>query len=369
MQAEPLTLAVNARFLTRPASGVDRVAIELLKAMAARTDTARFILLHPTGAPLHLGWLDALPPAMRAKLTLRPCGGGLRGHVWEQLALPFAARGLALLSLCSTGPLLRHNQAVMIHDAQVWDAPHSYSRAFRWLYRRLLPRLARRVRHVLTVSTFAQRRLEDLGIAPKGAVKVVPNGADHILRIQPDPHILGRLNLQPQGYLLAIGNLAPHKNLARLLEAAARRPGDAPELIVAGGMDARVFSDAGLRAAPGTRLIGRVSDGELRALYEGALALAFPSLTEGFGLPPVEAMACGCPVLATTGGAVPEICGNAAMLIDPTDTAAWTDAMSRVAADAALRAALIDKGHARAAGYRWDISAEMLVRLLSCPSA
>lgn len=369
MPAEPLTLAINARFLTRPASGVDRVAIELLKAMAARPDVARLILLHPARGSLHRGWLDSLPAAARAKLMLRPYGGPLRGHLWEQLALPFAARGLTLLSLCSTGPLLHRDQAVMIHDAQVWDAPHSFSRAFRWLYRLLLPRLARRVRLVLTVSTFAQRRLEDLGIAPKGTVQVVPNGADHILHIQADPQTLPRNGLQPASYLLAIGNLAPHKNLARLLKAAAARPADAPELIVAGGMDARVFSDAGLRAGPGTRLIGRVSDAELRALYDGALALVFPSLTEGFGLPPVEAMACGCPVLATTGGAVPEVCGQAALYVDPEDTSGWTEDMTSIATDPALRADLAARGHAHAATYRWADSAETLFRLLRPPQS
>ena len=368
MPAKPLTLAINARFLTRPASGVDRVAIELLKAMAARPDVARLILLHPARGSLHLGWLDSLPPAARAKLELRPCGGPLRGHLWEQLALPRAARGQTLLSLCSTGPLLHRDQAVMIHDAQVWDAPHSYSRTFRWLYRLLLPRLTRRVRHVLTVSAFAQRRLEDLGIAPKGTVQVVPNGADHIRQIEADPDTLPRQGLRAGGYLLAIGNLAPHKNLALLLEAASARPQSAPELIVAGGMDARVFSDAGLRAAPGTRLIGRVSDGELRALYEGALALVFPSLTEGFGLPPVEAMACGCPVLATTGGAVPEICGKAALFIDPTDRPGWTKAMTRIATDPALRATLRDRGYEQAARYRWATSADILLARLRGPA-
>lgn len=369
MQAEPLTLAVNARFLTRPASGVDRVAIELLKALAARPDVARLILLHPKSAALHLAWLEDLPPALRSKLELRPCGRGLRGHLWEQLALPFAARGRLLLSLCSTGPLLHRDQVVMIHDAQVWDAPHSYSRAFRLLYRLLLPRLARHVRHVLTVSDFARQRLEDLGIAPLGMPQVVPNGADHILRIAADPGTLARHGLHAGGYLLAIGNLAPHKNLACLLEAAAARPQGAAELIVAGGMDARVFADAGLRARPGTRLIGRVSDAELRALYEGALALVFPSLTEGFGLPPVEAMACGCPVLATTGGAVPEICGPAALYVDPTDRAGWTEAMTRIAATPALRADLTAGGHARAAIYRWADSAEALLRRVRPPQA
>ena len=355
--------AVNARFLTRPASGVDRVAIELIGALAAGPDVGRLILLHPVSDRLHRDWIDLLPSETRAKIVLHPFGTR-QGHLWEQLDLSRALPELLLLSLCSTGPALRRNQAVMLHDAQVWDVPQSYSRAFRLAYRLLLPVLTRRARHVLTVSQFSARRLTDLGIAPRGKPRVVLNGAGHILRVQPDPETLARHGLGTGRYLLAIGNLAPHKNLALLVRAAAaRRPGG-PELIVAGGMNSKVFADAGLRATDGVRFIGRVSDAELRALYEGALGLAFPSLTEGFGLPPLEAMLCGCPVIATTGGAVPEICGTAALFVDPADQPGWTAALERIAQDETLRNDLRRNGKTQAAPYTWDAAATALMREL-----
>ncbi len=360
MTAGAMSFAVNARFLTRPASGVDRVAIELISALAARPDVARFVLLHPQSDRLHIGWLDHLPAESRAKVDLQPFGTR-QGHLWEQLDLARAVPDQLLLSLCSTGPALRRNQAVMIHDAQVWDVPQSFSRAFRLAYRMLLPVLARRARHVLTVSRFAAGRLTDLGIAPEGKPRVVLNGADHILRVASDAGTLARHGLTPGSYILAIGNLAPHKNLALLVAAAAARAPGAPELIVAGGMNSKVFADAGLQASGGVRFIGRVTDPELRALYEGALALAFPSLTEGFGLPPLEAMLCGCPVIATTGGAVPEICGDAALFVDPTDQAAWTAALERVVTDGALRAELAYKGLRHGARYNWSDAAKHLV--------
>lgn len=363
MTGPAVSLAVNARFLTRAPTGVDRVAIEVITALAARPEVGSLILLHPVSPDLQRAWIDALPAGHRAKLILRPLGSR-QGYPWEQLELSRACRDLVLLSLCSTGPAWRRNQAVMIHDAQVWDVPHSYSRAFRLAYRVLLPVIAHRARHVLTVSEFSARRLEALGIAPKAKPRVVPNGADHILRVPPDPQTLARLGLAPGGYFLAIGNLAPHKNLALLIEAAAARGPDAPELIIAGGVNTSVFADAGLRGAAGVRFVGRVSDADLRALYQGAIALAFPSLTEGFGLPPVEAMLCGCPVIATTGGAVPEVCGPAALFVDPTDRAGWTAALERLADDRALRDRLSRLGREVGARYRWDHAADALLQAL-----
>lgn len=364
MTKPSLSFAINARFLTRPASGVDRVAIELIVALAARPDVSWLTLLHPVYETLHCGWLDDLPDLIRDKIQLQPVGRW-QGHFWEQLDLPRALPDQILLSLCSTGPVLRRNQAVMIHDAQVWDVPQSYSRAFRLAYRLLLPLLARRARYLLTVSRFSAGQLVKHGIAPHGKTRLVLNGADHILRVAPDPGTLRRHGLVARGYMLAIGNLAPHKNLALLVRAAAARGPDAPELIVAGGMNSKVFADAGLREAKRVRFIGRVSDAELRALYEGALAMAFPSLTEGFGLPPLEAMLCGCPVIATSGGAVPEICGDAAIFVNPADQAGWTAAMERVAADDTLRADLSRKGVVQGALYSWERAADGLVAHLS----
>jgi glycosyltransferase involved in cell wall biosynthesis len=248
----------------------------------------------------------------------------------------------------------------MIHDAQVWDAPESYSHGFRIAYRLLLPVIARTARHVLTVSKFAKSRLEALRIVPRGKTHVILNGADHMDRITADPSTLHRYRLTEKGYILAIGNLAPHKNLAMLIKAAAARSPGAPDLVVAGGMNSNVFAEAGLSFGNGVRFIGRVRDTELKALYEGALALAFPSLTEGFGLPPVEAMSCGCPVLATTGGAVPEVCGEAAHYVDPNSPADWTSALEQIALDSELRLTLSRHGRERCLVFTWAKAADHL---------
>ena len=354
-----LVFAVNARFLTRPASGVDRVAIELIVALVERPEVDQLILLHPPAHTIYDEWLTSLGQSAREKIVI-VAKGKLTGHLWEQTELVCAFPDLMLLSLCSTGPILRRNHTVMIHDAQVWDAPESYSLSFRIVYRILLPIVARTARKVLTVSQFAKGRLEALGIVPRGKTHVILNGADHMDRISADPGTLSRHSLTKKRYILAIGNLAPHKNLAMLVKAAVARSPGAPELIVAGGVNSNVFAEAGLSFGNGVRFVGRISDAELKALYEGALALAFPSLTEGFGLPPVEAMICGCAVLATTGGAVPEVCGEAAYYVDPNNLSDWTNALEEIALSSELRVNLSAWGLQRIGFFTWARAAESL---------
>ena len=354
------SFAINARFLTRPASGVDRVASELVCALAARADVDHLVLLHPPTERLFADWLELMPVAASKKVQVQALGRRT-GHAWEQLDLVGASPGLTLLSLCNTGPALRRNQVLMIHDAQVWDSPHGLPLGFRVGYRTALPILARTARHVVTVSHFAKTRLEARRIAPVGKVQVVLNGADHMQRVAADPHALLRHGLEAGRYLLAVGSRAPHKNLPMLIHAAVSRGPGAPELILVGDMTSRLFGRAELPDAEGVRLIGRVSDGALKALYQGALALALPSTTEGFGLPALEAMACGCPVIAARAGALPEICGDAALFVDPMDLAGWTSAMERVVQDGDCRAALITKGTARAAQYSWARAAAGLM--------
>ena len=344
-----LRLDINARFATRPLSGVDRVAQELTRALAELGDEVELRGLAPKGVAM-------------AELPVTLNHGRLGGQAWEQLELPWARGDGLLFSPCNTGPLAVRDQVVLIHDAQPWLQPGAYSRAFRAWYYLLLPKLARRARTVLTISEYSRAQLERFGIVPAGKARVVLNGADHVLRISPDPETLARYGLVPGGYLLALGNLSPHKNLALLMRAAAARPAGQPPLIIAGGGNSRVFADAGLKPPPGVRLLGRISDGELRALYSHAVAFVFPSLTEGFGLPPLEAMLCGCPTVVSRAGAIPEVCGDASLYVDPTDEPGWTRAMIEVVNwSNAARQAAVEAGKHRAAPFTWSLAARQII--------
>lgn len=291
--------------------------------------------------------------------------GNGRGHRWEQCALPSFRPDAWLLSLCNMGPIARQRQALVIHDAQVVLHPESYSRSFRWWYRVAQTVASRRADAVFTVSHFSKAALERHNMVPRGKTHVLRSGVDHLTALGQDDAALSRNALQPGGYLLAIGSLARHKNLPMLVDAFV--DADLPDvsLVVAGGGYGRVFQAAGLRQAPNIHYIGRVTDRELKALYEGALAFACPSLSEGFGLTPLEAMTVGCPVVATTGGAVPEICGDAALYADPRDRGAWRDALRAMTIDATLRATYTARALARSRLFSWREAARQMLIVLA----
>lgn len=353
-------LVLNGRFLGRPVTGVERMALELTRAISQeieeRAPEAVVQVALPPGTAIHPEGLSRLEGCPLSFTTV----GHRSGHAWEQTELAGLQPESWLLNLCNTAPMVRRRQAVVICDAQFILHPEAYSRAFRWWYRILLSIVSRRSAAVFTISEFSKIQLERYGVVPKGKLKTLRLGVDHLLPVDPDDTILVRHGLE-RPYILAIGSLAHHKNLPFLIEAFSAAGMAEVDLVIAGGGYARVFADAGLPVAKNVQYLGRVTDAELKALYGRALAFACPSLSEGFGLPPLEAMTTGCPVVATTGGAVPEVCGDAALYADPTDQAAWSAALRRIVEDKELRATLGTRARARASQYVWRETARQLL--------
>lgn len=349
-------LLVNGRFLTKPLAGVDRTAQELVRALSAMADdfdlTIDCAVPHGAPADAEIRQRLALPAASR---ILR---SRLRGYAFEQVTLAQALPDATLLSLCNMGPVARRRQLIMLHDAQVFDAPTSYGAAFRLAYRTLQPRLARRADHVVTVSDYSRQRLQAHGLAAARAAMVVHNGADHFARIEPEPDFAARHGL-PDGYAFALAHPAAHKNLAVLFAAYADQHQGLPPLVLAGTM-----ARDGVPADPRIVHLGRVSDAQLKALYQHAGMFVFPSLTEGFGFPALEAMACGCPVIAASAGAIPEVVGDAAILFDPHDGAALAQAMAHLRTDSTKSRTLVAAGLERAARFTWRSAASRLIDVL-----
>jgi glycosyltransferase involved in cell wall biosynthesis len=353
---------LNGRFLSQSVTGVQRFSGEIVAAIdrqMLRGEWPETTVLTPPSPGS--GGRDPASPFR----TLRVRNvGHRRGHLWEQTDLAKAARGGTLVSLGNTAPVLAgRRQVVVIHDAGVFDTPDSYSLRFRLWYKTLQHALVRAGAHVATVSEFSRNRIvARLGLDP-AKVAVMYEGADHILRVAPDPGMLERHGLRPGQFALVVGSQVAHKNLAALQEVATALERRGMALAIVGGSNAEVFQGTRIGGLAERRL-GRATDAELRALYESAACLLFPSRYEGFGLPPVEAMACGCPVLASRGGAVEEICGGDALYFDSGDRGSIITAMERLLDETGLAATLRTRGRVRAASLSWDASARVLADIV-----
>jgi glycosyltransferase involved in cell wall biosynthesis len=326
-------VAIDARAaIRRETGGVERVARE----MAAR--------------------LPALRPDRYVVVRPRPRLAHRAGHAWEQLALPLLARRADLLYCpANLAPLASRRNALVIHDLAALAHPEWYGRTYGAWQRFVLPALARRARLVLTVSRFARGEIaERLGI-PEDSVAVVPNGVSDAFDPSADPEPARRALGLDRPYVLTLATRSARKNVAVLGEAAAALRPLGIELVSAGG--ARGYLRGG--GAQAGRALGYVPERLLPCLYAGALALAMPSLYEGFGLPCLEAMACGTPVVASDRGALPETCGDAALLANPESGEAFAAALLRATSDESERRRLIEAGRSRAAGFTWQRTAEL----------
>ncbi len=358
-------ISINARFLTQPLTGVQRYAIETVRALdallAERPADARpdVELIVPPGQD----W----PHGPLAVLRVRTAGCG-SGQLWEQLALPWLAGRRVLLNLCNTYPLLAWRPVVTVHDASIYAMPAGYTAAFVRLYRLLFGALRWRRRvPVMTDSRFSADELARYVGLPRARLNVVHCGADHWQRVVPDDGVVARLGLQHGTYVLGVASENPNKNLHRLVTAfdlafgscdAARRP----TLVLVGGRNARVFAGGEARPDPAWMVrAGAISDAELAGLYRGAMCFAFPSLYEGFGLPPLEAMQFGCPVLSSREASLPEICGDAALYCDGRDEVDIARALQALVEDMGLRERLAALGHQQVARFRWRETARQVL--------
>jgi glycosyltransferase involved in cell wall biosynthesis len=317
-----------------------KVAVDVTPLELTRAGTARY--------------LGSLLPRVEREVTverLRGFAAGKAGTLWLDLAwyphvLPHRARGADVLH-CPTyrGPVRsRVPVVVTVHDLAVFRHPEAFPPWTRTYSRLVVPRVVRAARIVAAVSEFTARELEAVLGVPRERIRVVPNAADATFA-EAGPREEG-------DYVLAVGTLEPRKNLARTI-AAAQRLG--VELRVAG---ARGWGGVEARG-DGVRWEGEVGDEQLARLYRGALCVAYPSLYEGFGIPVLEAMACGAPVVTSRGGAMDEVAGGAAVLVDPHDVSSIAAGIEEAIA---RRDELRIAGLRRASAYSWGASARLLVQ-------
>jgi glycosyltransferase involved in cell wall biosynthesis len=330
---------------------------------------------HTTGVQRYLTEILARKPtALDPEIDeIRPSSTGAVGHAWEQVVLPFRCRDSLLWSPANTGPLVYRKQVVTVHDVQQLEHPDWFTRRFATYYHLLLPRLVRRVARLVTISQFTKSRLVDLLDVRPERITVIPLGVDDS-SFQPLPKEavargLRRFGLAPSSYVLYVGSLQPRKNLPGLIRAwRSLRPATRNEqrLVIVGVAESSSISATSALPSDldGLVLLGHVPDADLPYLYSGATALVNLSFYEGFGLPALEAMACGTPVLVSDSTAFPEVVGEAGILVPPHDPDAVADALTSLIDSPAMQARLAVAGRDRARRFSWDATAARTWELL-----
>lgn len=339
-------IVINARAAARPElGGVERWAREL---------TARLPALRP-GA-----YRVATPPQALSHRA---------GHAWEQFVLPAGAartRAPLVLNPANLAPLAGRRNVVVLHDAAALRSQSWYSPLYARFQARVLPQIAARAVHVVTVSEFSRDEIAELLPVDRARISVIPGGVGSAFTPDADAAAARAAHgLTGRPYVLTVASATARKNLAALVPAARALQREGVDVVVAGGGRPQFAAEAGLDAL---RLLGHVDDAHLPGLYAGAEAFVLPSLHEGFGLTVLEAMASGTPVLAARAGALPDTCGGAARLVEP-EADAIAEALGALLADDGARAALRAAGLQRAAAFTWERTARAVDDLLARLSA
>jgi glycosyltransferase involved in cell wall biosynthesis len=358
-------IGIDARLASAPRTGIGSYTANLIAALARTGAPERFVLF--TDVP------PAAPAPPGCEYLVLP---GTRRLLWTFGALPGACRRAGLDLFHGTTnfevPAFAGCPLVAtIHDLIPLRYPAAVSRRFRWLFRGLIGRAVRASRRVITVSEFTRREILERHPGAAGKIVVVPNGVDPSFTAAGDPDADRRVR-ERHGlagrYLLFVGVFEPRKNVPLLVDAFEILRHTHPEavdlqLALAGGAGWRGEQiAAGVRSRglePAVRLLGYVPDADLPALYRGATLAVVPSQYEGFGIPAIEAMACGAPVLAANAAALPETVGDAGELFAPGDPGELAAHVARLIAAPQRLAELRARGLARAAAYTWDRAAAL----------
>lgn len=363
-----LRVGVVAYGLDHPGSGIGRYAIELVRALRASQPTIEVVLIKPFEEPI--AGLDQEDPVirlpgMRRLPALMTVGPMAIAAVARRFKLDIVHDPAGVSPFLVPRGLAPFARVTTIHDMVPFVYPETHARLTNLLFHRYLPRTLPFVDKIVTVSRASEHDIvRFIGVQPD-RVTVIPCGVSP--RFGPRDasqvsDVLSRYGIVPP-YLLAVGALQPRKNLETLLEAFARlRLGGLSHHLVVVGR--KVWKSEGifqrldeLGLGDAVLLTGYVDDADLPALYAGASCFVFPSIYEGFGLPPLEAMACGVPVVTSNTSSLPEVVGDAAITVDPHDVDGFVAAIRQVLDQPALTNQLRAKGLERAQGFSWERAA------------
>lgn len=363
--ADPIEVLVNARHLAGAHTGIEVYMHQLLGALGR---TGRVQITALSWAPLGLN----LPGVREVVPAVRPEIGGLRAILWKL----WFDQWYALRAVAPAGGVLLHSMdgflpyslrardrcVATVHDLGWQVHPELYDRKLRMTYAALFPWVLRRANRMIAVSQYTADDLMRRAGVPASRIDVIYHGLDPVFTA---PNGLTGSAPSTSPYVLAVGGVSPRKNTRRLIEAFVRWRGRGGhrkdyQLRITGASLDRDYAQAGAGLPEGVRLLGYVEKAELPSLYAGASAFLYPGIYEGFGLPIIEAMACGGPVITSTTGATPEVAGGAAILVDPFSVEsieAGIERATRPEEAARLRAL----GFERARRFNWSDAADATI--------
>jgi glycosyltransferase involved in cell wall biosynthesis len=351
MSNEPVY--INGRFLTHKMTGIPRFSYEMCKAM------------------YQLGMnIRVIAPQSEKNQQIYPFPviyyGKKKSHLWEQIDLYFFMRKkkqTILISLSGLGPLLYSNHITTIHDLSFWKNPQWFSFLYRLIYKTLTPIVAKRARKILTVSRFSKKEIVDCLHIPAEKIEVINNAVSSDLKS--DRKIINSSDrATTEKYILMVSSHDPRKNLSRAIEAFLSLDLKEIKLYLTGD-EGDVFKDIQLNMNhPSIRFLGRISDDQLIDYYRNAALFLYPSLYEGFGIPPLEAMANGCPVLVSDIEPLREVLNDSAFYCDPYDIHSIANGILTLLENSEQRNRLIQKGYEREKLYNWHFSAQKIKQII-----
>lgn len=342
-------IVINAKFLSQKLTGVHRYAIELCKHLPAHFGKHEIVLVGPKNAEI----VDELRHFRFEKF------GKFKGNLWEQLELPKFLKqngSPLLLNFSGISPVLYSNKILYIHDLAYKHHPECFSKGFGIAYNLLLPRNARKAKKVFTVSEYSKQDIvKNYHLNPEKVEVVYAAAGERFIN----------LNLEKEDFILMVSSLDPRKNMKRAIEAFLQVKTDYKLAIIGDKM--KSFSNPDLEQYANEEQIiftGYLSDEELVNYYNRAKIFLYPSLFEGFGIPPMEAQKCGCPAIVSDITCLPEVYGDSVLYCNPFEVDSIKKSIENLISDENLRKSLIQKGYENADRFSWEKSSKVFKKIL-----
>ncbi|MFN3848507.1 MAG: glycosyltransferase family 4 protein [Spirosomataceae bacterium] len=343
---------INGRFLTQEITGVQRYALEVTKSLDSLIDSDTIVtILVPKGQKIQIELKNILIKQV----------GFLTGHLWEQLELPFYCNRGVLFNPCATGPLFKKNQISTFHDVNFINFPEGFTWKFRIMYRLIFFMCGKLSKSIIAISDYTKHELIDKFAIRGSKINVIYEGYQHFNEVIENNSILNNID-KSKPFVLGVSSINKNKNFNIILSCL-RYINDV-NFVIVGKSNPKIFGDVNSFENKNITFLGRVSDSELKSLYKSAFCFVYPSFYEGFGLPPMEAMSCGCVCIVSNTSCLPEIYKDSVLYCDPREPITLSNQILKLLDSPDIRHDLSIKSKSILQKYSWTECSKQILNLL-----